>query len=129
MHNLTKLINKTISYKNKTKQNTYFQIKIKTKPLIKTHNTQIQPHIPTNKKHSTTKTPNKHYKLLLIKNNLINQKIINTILQKLNYNIHNIKNNKKTINTIHNNLHPNLIIINYQTPIINKFKTTQQIHT
>jgi CheY-like chemotaxis protein len=71
--------------------------------------------------------PTGRYSLLLVEDNMINQKVISAMLQKLGCNVRSVENGKQAVDAIRAGQKPDLIVMDCQTPVMDGFEATRQI--
>lgn len=72
-------------------------------------------------------TPTERYSLLLVEDNLINRKVISTMLEKLGCSVSSVENGKEAVDAIRSGSCPDLIVMDCQTPVMDGLEATRQI--
>ncbi|HEY1182485.1 MAG TPA: ATP-binding protein [Rhodocyclaceae bacterium] len=127
VRSLAELMGGSVSCESEAGQGACFRVKVKAEPLVEAHDTRIQPRVPANGERSAAKAPGGRYELLLVEDNLINQKVISAMLQKLGCSVRSVENGKEAVDAVRGGLRPDLIVMDCQTPVMDGFEATRQI--
>jgi PAS domain S-box-containing protein len=126
VRSLTELMGGSVSCESEAEQGACFRVRVKAERLAEMRDTRVLSRAVGAPASITVASPG-HYSLLLVEDNLINQKVIRAMLERLGCRVHCVENGKEAVDAIRAGQRPDLIVMDCQTPIMDGFEATRQI--
>jgi len=126
VRSLAELMGGSVSCESEAGEGANFRVSIKVERLPEMQDTRVLPRALGASADIEVASPGR-YSLLLVEDNLINQKVISAMLEKLGCSVRSVENGKEAVDAVRAGQLPDLIVMDCQTPIMDGFEATRQI--
>lgn len=128
VRSLAELMGGQASCESAAGQGACFRVSVKAECLPEALDTRMQQRgVAVPVPESFASASSRPYSLLLVEDNLINQKVITAMLEKLGCNVQSVENGQEAVDAIRSGRRPDLIVMDCQTPVMDGFEATRQI--
>jgi CheY-like chemotaxis protein len=125
VRSLAELMGGSVSCESDAGQGATFTVRVRAERLPESADTRGPQRVSDESLVPASQSP---YSLLLVEDNLINRKVIATMLEKLGCQVQSVENGKEAVDAVcGGRILPDLIVMDCQTPIMDGFEATRQI--